>query len=230
MGRADIGDRESRHPRLWDILAAAPLLLLCAFGIAGVAIEVHQQWPAAGNAGLLVLIASEIAGALFLALQFWLIWVRRLPVAKAPGLTPRLWALLGANSAYAVLLLHKAALTPLRAGFSGLVICCGTLGAIFVLRRLGKSFAIFPQARMLVTGGPYRLVRHPLYLCEQISLFGVCLQYAWPWAFLIVLAGFALQFPRMAYEEDILARTFPRYRDYAARTPMIIPNFRGGMS
>ena len=83
---------------------------------------------------------------------------------------------------------------------------------------------------MLVTGGPYRLVRHPLYLCEQISLFGVCLQYAWPWAFLIVLAGFALQFPRMAYEEDILARTFPRYRDYAARTPMIIPNFRGGMS
>jgi protein-S-isoprenylcysteine O-methyltransferase Ste14 len=96
---------------------------------------------------------------------------------------------------------------------------------VLVLVWLGRGFAIFPQARRLATGGPYRLVRHPLYLCEQISLFGICVPYLQPWAFLIVLIGFGLQFPRMAYEEDILARTFPRYADYAARTSKIIPGW-----
>ena len=89
--------------------------------------------------------------------------------------------------------------------------------------RKPRAFAIFPQARMPVTKGPYRLVRHPLYLCEQVSLFGVSLQYAQPWALLIVILGFALQFPRMRYEEEILGLTFPLYRDYARRTPMILP-------
>jgi protein-S-isoprenylcysteine O-methyltransferase Ste14 len=90
---------------------------------------------------------------------------------------------------------------------------------------LGRGFAIFPQARLLATRGPYRLVRHPLYLCEQISLFGVCIPSLQPWGFLIVLAGFGLQFPRKAYEELILKKTFPRYVDYAAHTPMIIPGW-----
>lgn len=209
--------------RLWDFLAGLPLVILCAFGILGVGIQIHRQWPDAGSAAVKAMIASELASALFLGAQLLLVCIRRLPLAKAPGLAPRLWALAGANSSYAILLLPKADIGATTAILSALTISCGALGSAATLVWLGRGFAIFPQARQLVTDGPYRLVRHPLYILEQISLFGVCMQYRQPWGLLIVLAGLALQFPRMRYEERIMAEVFPSYADYAARTAMIIP-------
>jgi protein-S-isoprenylcysteine O-methyltransferase Ste14 len=131
-------------------------------------------------------------------------------------------------ASYCILLLPKGNLDTGAALLSASLVFCGALGSAIVLAWLGRGFSIFPQARLLETHGPYRLVRHPLYLCEQISLFGVCMQYLQPWSFLIVLAGFGLQFPRMAYEEDILAQVFPLYADYAARTPKIIPGWLKG--
>ncbi len=209
--------------RLWDFLAGLPLILLCAFGILGVGIQIHRQWPGAGSIAVKALIASELAGALFLGMQLCLVCIRRLPLAKAPGLAPRLWALAGANSSYAILLLPKADIGAAMAILSALTIGCGALGSAAILAWLGRGFAIFPQARQLVTDGPYRIVRHPLYLLEQVSLFGVCMQYRQPWGVLIVLAGLALQFPRMRYEEKIMTEAFPSYADYAARTAMIVP-------
>ena len=220
------GQVESPVPqdsRLWDFLAGLPLMILCAFGILGVGIEIHRQLPDAGSIVVKALIASELAGALFLAMQLCLVCIRRLPLAKSPGLAPRLWAFAGANSSYAILLLPKADIGAAMATLSALTIGCGALGSAATLVWLGRGFAIFPQARQLATDGPYRLARHPLYVLEQISLFGVCMQYRQPWGFLIVLAGLALQFPRMRYEEKIMAQVFPAYADYAARTAMIIP-------
>jgi protein-S-isoprenylcysteine O-methyltransferase Ste14 len=214
--------------RLRDFLAGLPLMMLCAFGIAGLFIQMHRQWPGAGSATSYALMASEIASGLFLGMQLVFTGIRRLPLAKSPGMAPRLWALAGANSSYCILLLPKGNLDTGAALLSASLVFCGALGSAIVLAWLGRGFSIFPQARLLETHGPYRLVRHPLYLCEQISLFGVCMQYLQPWSFLIVLAGFGLQFPRMAYEEDILAQVFPLYADYAARTPKIIPGWLKG--
>ena len=76
---------------------------------------------------------------------------------------------------------------------------------------------------MLVTAGPYRFLRHPLYLCEQLSAFGLALQFRQPWGLVIVCIGFALQFPRMHFEEEILAASFPAYRAYAAGRSRILP-------
>ena len=213
--------------KAWVVMAGLPLVLLCLFGIAGVVIQLHRQWPGAGSAISWISIAAQIGAGLFLAMQMILTLTRRLPLAKAPGLAPRLWALIGANSSYVLLLLPRESGKPAIAVLSALLTLSGTLGSALVLVWLGRGFAILPQARQLVRHGPYRLVRHPLYLCEQIALFGVSFQFLQPWAFLIVLAGLALQFPRMRYEEQILAKTFPAYADYAARTPMIIPGWIG---
>ena len=225
MSETEAGTRGRHDSRLWDFLAGLPLMLLCAFGIAGIVIQLHRQWPGAGSVASYALMFSEISGGLFLGMQMIFTGLRRLPLAKSPGLAPRLWALAGANSSYVLLLLPKQTPDTSLALLSASLIFCGALGSVIVLMWLGRGFSIFPQARLLATGGPYRLVRHPLYLCEQISLFGVCIPYLQPWGFLIVLAGFGLQFPRMAYEEDILARTFPRYANYAIRTAMIIPGW-----
>jgi protein-S-isoprenylcysteine O-methyltransferase Ste14 len=88
---------------------------------------------------------------------------------------------------------------------------------------LGRAFSILPQARQFVSSGPYRFVRHPLYLAEQIATWGLMLQFEQPWAVLIALGSLALQFPRMRFEEEILQQVFPDYALYAARTRKIVP-------
>ena len=35
-----------------------------------------------------------------------------------------------------------------------------------------------PEARRLVTGGPYALARHPLYTVEMVTICGTALQFA----------------------------------------------------
>jgi protein-S-isoprenylcysteine O-methyltransferase Ste14 len=214
-----------RNSKTWDVIAGLPLVLLCAFGIAGVAIQLHRQWPAAHDAMTWAPIAAQFGGGLFLAMQLVLTLMRRLPLAKLPGVAPRLWALVGANSSYLLLLLPRETVKPAIAIFSAALTLLGTLGSVLVLVWLGRGFAILPQARKLVTRGPYRLVRHPLYFCEQIALFGVSFQFLQPEAFLIVLVGLALQFPRMRYEEQILENVFPDYAEYAAGTAMIVPGW-----
>ena len=50
------------------------------------------------------------------------------------------------------------------------VFSVGTALAVWSLLRLGRSFAVLPGRRSLVTGGPYRLLRHPAYLGELLML------------------------------------------------------------
>jgi len=47
--------------------------------------------------------------------------------------------------------------------------------AITSLFYLWRSFSMMIEARTLVTKGPYRLIRHPLYLGETLGLLGVTL-------------------------------------------------------
>src|ERR1700687_729738 len=79
------------------------------------------------------------------------------------------------------------------------------------------------EARRLITHGPYALVRHPLYICEEIAVVGMFIQVMSPAAFLIVLAHALVQFRRMLNEEKVLKTTFAEYASYAARTPRLIP-------
>jgi len=97
------------------------------------------------------------------------------------------------------------------------------LASIAAALTLGRAFSVLPQARLFVTNGPYKLVRHPLYLAEQIGNFALVMQFKQPWAALVALASLAAQFPRMHYEEQILRATFPQYNEYAARTWRFIP-------
>ena len=156
-------------------------------------------------------------------MQAALLSARRLPILKYPGLIPRLWAIVAANFSYSLVLLPKAGYSDVISAISSAVLVVGTIGAAFTLFHLRRGFAILPQARALAITGPYRIIRHPLYLFEQISMFGVSLQYLQPWAFGIAIVGFALQFPRMRFEEEIMAEAYPAYREYTVHTPKIVP-------
>ena len=106
--------------------------------------------------------------------------------------------------------------------------CLATLGLAFAvggLASLRRPFAIVPEARRLVTGGPYSLSRHPVYLGEIITAIGINLATAgWPSA-LAVLYFIVCELLRMRWEEGVLARAFPNeYPAYAERVPRYVPN------
>lgn len=210
--------------RLRDIFAASPIIVWYALAIAGLVLQ--ARWPAANFDALMHFLRTSgpgLASALYLLVTLVLLFVRRLPVAKGGGWTARIITTVALNAALLLLLLPKAQLIwPLKLA-SSLLILGGTAAEAFVIAHLGRCFAILPQARGLVTSGPYRYARHPLYVAEQLAMLGVALQYQQPWALLVAALSIAAQFPRMRLEEQILAKTFPPYAKYAARTARLLP-------
>jgi protein-S-isoprenylcysteine O-methyltransferase Ste14 len=104
-------------------------------------------------------------------------------------------------------------------------------GAALVLRarmELGSAWSLVPvadEAAGLITTGPYRLVRHPIYLGLSILATGQSLAFAsWP-AFFVVLAGIVPTFVwRACAEEKLLIAAFgERYARYQEQTKMVIP-------
>jgi protein-S-isoprenylcysteine O-methyltransferase Ste14 len=122
--------------------------------------------------------------------------------------------------------------TPAESAPTALVLAgevVAVLGFAWVLvsaLALGRCFGVLPEARGLVTRGPYSLVRHPLYLGEFAAMGGLII--ASPSARnLVAGAAFAgAQTMRMRLEERALAREFPEYAAYAARTPRVCPSMR----
>ena len=88
---------------------------------------------------------------------------------------------------------------------------------------LGRCFGILPEARGLVTHGPYRLVRHPLYLGELNVCAGLVLAAPSTRNLVLALIFVVAQTVRMGMEERELTAQFPEYRDYARRTRRLIP-------
>jgi protein-S-isoprenylcysteine O-methyltransferase Ste14 len=88
---------------------------------------------------------------------------------------------------------------------------------------LGRCFGILPEARGLVTRGPYRVVRHPVYLGEIGACAGLVLAAPSPRNLVLAVIFVIAQSIRMRFEEETLLEAFPGYREYAARTPRILP-------
>lgn len=81
---------------------------------------------------------------------------------------------------------------------------------------LGRSFGLLPAARKLVTGGPYRVVRHPIYLGYLIAHAGFLLT-NFSWRNLAVIGVLlAAQMLRIEREEAVL-RGWDEYRAYTGR-------------
>src|SRR5947209_4734543 len=56
----------------------------------------------------------------------------------------------------------------------------GAYVGLWSLLRLRRAFSIVPQARTLVTAGPYRIVRHPVYSSYLLQYGGVALSHLNP--------------------------------------------------
>jgi protein-S-isoprenylcysteine O-methyltransferase Ste14 len=99
---------------------------------------------------------------------------------------------------------------------------------LMVLARIAFGIRSFhatanPTAGGLVTRGPYRWLRHPIYAAVLYFCWAAALDYRTPAAFgaaaLVTIGAFA----RMFMEERLLVGMYPEYRAYAARTARVIP-------
>jgi protein-S-isoprenylcysteine O-methyltransferase Ste14 len=88
-----------------------------------------------------------------------------------------------------------------------------TVWGLWTLRR---SFSITVEARELITGGPYRFIRHPVYLGEMLSALAVTILRFSLLSGVLFIVFVAIQLCRSKMEETKLAQVFPAYSGYAS--------------
>jgi len=112
-------------------------------------------------------------------------------------------------------ILNNVAFLPADYSFWwGIVVAVpGVLIAVAAILTLRRAFAILPSVRGVITGGPYRYIRHPLYLGEIIYIVGLMLlRFNLLSIGLLALSMIAL-LVRIRMEEKKLS-VYPVYRDY----------------
>ncbi len=188
------------------------LLALCVANKIGA--SPTDPWPS---------LLSSFCLASFYMLLALLIMTRSPAKAQADGLLPRIAAFVGSYLPWTITFFGKneQALPNL---LSTACVLIGMIMMLVTIRHLGRSFSLVPQARSVVQTGPYRWIKHPLYLAEEIAILGVVLQYLTPVTVTVLVLHIGVQVCRILYEEDLLRRTCPEYSSYEASRWRLIPH------
>jgi protein-S-isoprenylcysteine O-methyltransferase Ste14 len=101
----------------------------------------------------------------------------------------------------------------------------GAAFSIWAIRHLRASFGLRTAVRELVTTGPYRRIRHPLYFGEIIHIFGVVILAATPAALYLFIGAVALQAIRAKIEERKFLASVPAYAEFKRNTGFLWPRF-----
>lgn len=94
--------------------------------------------------------------------------------------------------------------------------------AIWAVLSLRQSFSVLPEARNLITTGPYRYVRHPIYVAYIFIMLGRCLQ-APSWFSFMGCMLLTLLFIISAGMEERELRYLEGYDFYLQKVPCFLP-------
>lgn len=118
---------------------------------------------------------------------------------------------------------------PVNAALSsigGVITVAGMALLVWARQTLGRNWSQTVSAKQeheLVTSGPYRRLRHPMYTGGLVACIGSAIVVGGPFVFLLVLLG-RIFIWRVGAEDRLLRRQFPdEFPDYARRTNALIP-------
>ena len=165
---------------------------------------------------------------------FWIYWLAASVGVKAGQSR---WArFAGVRLAIVVLILlllrlgglrgHTVTDTPWRLGAGLALFLLGLALAVWARLYLGRNWGV-PMTRKedpeLVTTGPYRSIRHPIYTGIILAMVGTAVAISWYWLVAaVVLGGYFVH--SAAAEERYMAERFPdTYPAYKRSTKMLIP-------
>ena len=121
---------------------------------------------------------------------------------------------------------HGLDTDPWRAGFGLVLFALGLAFAVWARVHIGRNWGL-PMTQKsepeLVTSGPYRLVRHPIYSGILTAGIGTAVALNWLWLTVVALAAVYFVYSALV-EERYLADRFPdTYPAYKRSTRMLVP-------
>ncbi len=111
----------------------------------------------------------------------------------------------------------------LLGAFINMVGLCIATAAAYNLR---YSFSVYAEVRDIVSQGLYRYVRHPIYFGYCLTMIGLLIMNARLDHLILTVCALLLSLYRARIEEKKLLLNSEVYREYAQRTPFIIPSLK----
>ena len=163
-------------------------------------------------------VASRLGHILPIGLASWLLFARTLP-GCASGTLPL----------FPPFFCEKVVAPGPAIYFTGVgVLIFGLAFAIWARHWLGRNWSgtvTLKQDHELVRGGPYRLVRHPIYTGILLGLVGSAIARDEWRGFVAVGIGYAALWRKLKLEERWMIERFGDvYRNFQAEVPALIPN------
>jgi protein-S-isoprenylcysteine O-methyltransferase Ste14 len=165
---------------------------------------------------------------------FWIYWLAA-SVGVKPGRTRwRHFAGIRVAIVLIILLLVRARVfkgqtitnDPWLEGIGLAIFLSGLAGALWARQHIGLNWGAPMSEKVdpkLVTTGPYRRVRHPIYSGILIAMVGTAIAVSWYWLIALALTGVYFVYSAVR-EERYMASLFPEtYPDYKHSTKMLIP-------
>ena len=146
-------------------------------------------------------IIVPLIGSFFYLMYNFLVYI---PAAVNPNLLPPSWIL-------------PSILIGVFLNFIGTAIAC------LATYHLRYSYSLFVEVRDIVSRGPYRFVRHPIYLGYILCTIGMFFLSPLAGNLVCFLASILITIYRAGLEEKKLLGASPEYREYARKTPSLFP-------
>jgi protein-S-isoprenylcysteine O-methyltransferase Ste14 len=165
---------------------------------------------------------------------FWIYWLAASVGVKAGQNRSARFAGIRVGVLLVVLLLirnrafkgHVTTNDPWLQGIGLAVFVAGLALAIWARVYLGRNWGMPMSQKVdpeLVTSGPYRRVRHPIYSGMILAMIGTTIAVSLYWLIAVVLLGAYFAYSAVM-EERLMSRLFPdSYPEYKRSTKMLIP-------